>query len=119
MPNVPGAGEDAANNAIVIPSTTYYLSLHTANPAQTGTGEGPDGRESIVFNSSSSGTQASTTTQTWPTVVGGNTYGYFGIWTAASGGTFVRGGVLTLSLPTPTAGSEIVISAGGITLLAA
>jgi hypothetical protein len=115
MVDVPNAGLDAAQNAIITPSTTYYLSLHTADPGKTGANEGPDGRQPITFGSSSAGSQISTNSQTWSSAVGGRTYTFFGIWT--SGATYVRGG--SLSTITPPVGSQIVVNTGGITLTAA
>lgn len=118
MPEVPNTGLDAAQNAILTASTTYYLSLHTADPGKTGASEGTDGRQTIQFGASSAGTQASTTAQTWSSAVGGQTYSYFGVWTAASGGTFLRGGPLTANI-TPSAGSQIQVASGQITFTAA
>lgn len=117
MSDVASAELDAAQNAIINSSTTYYLSLHTADPGQTGAHEGGDGRQAITFGASSGGTQTSTDAQTWSSAAGGSTYTNFGIWTAASGGTYLRGGSLASSI-TPPAGAEIVVASGGITLTA-
>ena len=116
MPDVPSTGEDAANNAILTPGTTYWLSLHTADPGGSGASEGGEGRQAIVFATSSGGTQASNTSQLWASAVGG-TYINFGIWTASGGGTYKRGGQLTSSI-SPTAGVQIVFSSGAITFTA-
>lgn len=117
MARIATAEADAAQNAVLVPSTTYYLSLHTADPVATGTGEGTDGRKAITFGSSSSGTQASTNAQSWASAAGGQTYQWFGVWTAATGGTYLRGGTLTSI--TPGAGSTISVATGAITLTAA
>lgn len=117
MSDVPNASLDAAQQAIITPSTTYYLSLHTADPGQSGASEGTDGRQAITFGNSSSGTQASTNTQTWSSAVGGQTYTYFGIWTLASGGTYKRGGQLAAPI-TPPASSIIQFPTGNVTLTA-
>jgi hypothetical protein len=116
MPDVPSAQLDVANNAILTAGTTYYLSLHTADPGAGGASEGGEGRQSIVFASSSGGTMTSNTSQLWASAVGG-TYPNFGIWTAASGGTYKRGGQLTSSI-SPSAGVQIVFSSGAITFTA-
>ena len=117
MTDVASAELDAAQNAILATSTTYYLSLHTGDPVGTGAHEGTDGRQAITFNASSSGTQTSSNGQTWLSVAGGQTYAYFGIWTAASSGTYLRGGSLTSSI-TPPAAAEVVFASGAITLTA-
>ena len=116
MARITTAEADVAQNAAIVPSTTYYLSLHTADPGTTGAGEGTDGRKSITFASSSGGTQSSSSAQSWPSAVGGQTYVYFGIWTAATSGTYLRGGTLTSI--TPSAGSTITVASGAITLTA-
>ena len=116
MARITTAQADVAQNAVLVPSTTYYLSLHTADPTTAGTGEGTDGRKAITFGSSSTGTQASSNSQSWPSAVGGQTYTFFGIWTAATAGSYLRGGTLTSI--TPTAGSTISVATGAITLTA-
>lgn len=117
MADVPNTGLDAAQNAIITAGTTYYLSLHTADPGKTGASEGTDGRQAITFGSSSGGTQTSTNGQTWGSAAGGHTYSYFGVWTASSGGTYVRGGSLSPVI-IPPAGSEILFATGAITFTA-
>src|SRR5580765_3990565 len=116
MPRISTAEADVAQNAAIVPGTTYYLSLHTGDPGTTGASEGTDGRKAITFASSSGGTQASNLAQSWPSAVGGQTYAFFGLWTAASAGTYLRGGTLTSI--TPSAGATISIASGAITLTA-
>lgn len=116
MADVATAMADAAQNAIFATVTNYYLSLHTGDPGATGASEGSEGRQAIQFGASSGGTQASTTSQTWASAVGG-TYTYFGIWSAASSGTYKRGGALTASI-SPPAASQITVAIGAITLTA-
>jgi len=117
MANVAAAELDAAQDAIIAAGTTYYLSLHTAAPGETGASEGTDGRQAITFAASSGGTQASNDAQTWASAKGSQTYTDFGLWTAATSGTYLRGGPLTSSI-TPPAGSEITVASGAITLTA-
>src|SRR4051794_40739702 len=114
MARITTAQADVAQNAVLGAGTTYYLSLHTADPGTAGSGEGTDGRKAITFGSSSGGTQASTNAQSWSSAVGGQTYAWFGVWTAASGGTYLRGGTLTSI--TPAAGATISVAIGAITL---
>jgi hypothetical protein len=117
VPQITTAAADVAQNAAIVPATTYYLSLHTANPGATGAGEGTDGRKAITFAASSGGTQASNSAQSWTPAAGGQTYTFFGVWTAATGGTYLRGGTLTPI--TPLAGNTITAAAGAVTLTAA
>jgi hypothetical protein len=116
MARITTAQADAAQNAVIVPSTTYYLSLHTTDPGTTGTGEGTDGRKAITFASSSGGSQASNLAASWPSAVGGQTYAFFGLWTAITAGTYLRGGTLTSI--TPPAASTISVASGAITLTA-
>lgn len=118
MSQVPNAGLDAAQNAIIASATTYYLGLNTGDPGKTGASEGGDGRQAIQFGASSSGSQASTDAQTWSSAVGGYTYTYFSVWSASSGGTYERGGQLSSSID-PTAGQEIEFAIGAVTFTAA
>ena len=117
MPRVAPAQEDAAQNAILATVTNYYLSLHTADPGTTGASEGTDGRQAVQFNASSSGTQTNSTSAAWASAVGGQTYAFFGLWTASGGGSFLRGGTLNSNI-TPSAGSQITVAAGAISLTA-
>jgi len=116
LTDVASASEDAAQNAILATGTTYYLSLHTADPGTTGASESGEGRQAITFAASSGGTQASNSAQTWASAVGG-TYGYFGVWTALTGGTYKRGGQLTGSI-SPPVGAQIAVASGAITFTA-
>lgn len=115
MSDVASAELDAAQNAILVAATAYNLSLHTADPGETGASEGGEGRKSIEFAASSGGSQASSTAQTWSAAVGG-TYGWFGIWT--TGGAYLRGGAFSQALVVPPA-AEIYLAAGAVTLTAA
>ena len=116
MARITTAEADVAQNAAIVPATTYWLSLHTADPGITGASEGTDGRKSITFASSSGGSQASNSSQSWPSAVGGQTYQWFGVWTAVTAGTYLRGGTLTSI--TPPIGATISVASGAITLTA-
>lgn len=114
------ASENTAIASIFVPSTTYYLSLHSATPGQTGTSEisgGSYARQAITFGSASGGSEASTNSQTFtnlPVESGG--IGYFGIWSAATSGTYIGGGTttgLTGSLP---AGISVNFATGAVTV---
>lgn len=117
MTDVASAQLDAAQNTVLATGTTYYLSLHTGDPVGTGTTEGTDGRQSVTFTASSSGSQTSNSAQTWSSAKGAQTYTHFGIWTAATGGTYLRGGALNSSI-TPSVGSVIQLASGAITFTA-
>jgi hypothetical protein len=114
------ASENTAIAAVFVPSTTYYLSLHSATPGQTGTSEisgGSYARQGITFGSASGGSEASTNSQTFtnlPAESGG--IGYFGIWSAATAGTYIGGGTttgLTGSLPS---GISVNFATGAVTV---
>ena len=114
------ASENTAIAAIFVPSTTYYLSLHSATPAQTGTNEisgGSYARQVITFGSASGGSEASTNSQTFtnlPVESGG--IPYFGIWDSLTAGNYKGGGTttgLTGSLP---AGISVNFATGAVTV---
>ena len=114
------ASENTAIAAVFVPTTTYYLSLHSATPGQTGTSEisgGSYARQGITFGSASGGSEASTNSQTFtnlPAESGG--IGYFGIWSAATSGTYIGGGTttgLTGSLPS---GISVNFATGAVTV---
>lgn len=108
------------NAAPCVPSTTYYLSLHTASPGTTGANEvsgGSYARQAITFGSASAGSQASTDSQSFagmPSESGGTPY--FGVWSAASGGTFECGGSTSGLSGAIASGTTITFSTGDVTL---
>jgi len=112
--------ENTAISAVFVPSTTYYLSLHSATPGQNGASEitgGSYARQVIQFGAASGGSESSTDSQTFtnlPAEASG--IPYFGIWTAATGGTYLGGGTttgLTGSLPS---GISVNFATGAVTL---
>jgi len=62
------ASENTAISAVFVPSTTYYLSLHSATPGQNGASEitgGSYARQVIQFGAASGGSESSTDSQTF------------------------------------------------------
>lgn len=112
--------ENTAIAAIFVPGTTYYLSLHSATPGTTGTNEisgGSYARQSLVFGSASSGSEASSTSQTFSSLPAESSgMPYFGIWSAATGGTYIGGGTTTgLSAALPS-GISVNFAVGAVTV---
>lgn len=105
---------DAALEAIMAHTTTYYLSFHTADPGTTGASEGTATRMSFTPNAASGGTQTFPSAAGSTTDATGGTYPYFGVWTAATAGTYVGGGALTSTIK-PPAGGTITVAAGAFT----
>jgi len=114
------SAENTAISAVFVPSTTYYLSLHSATPGQNGASEitgGSYARQALTFGAASGGSEASTNSQTFtnlPAEASG--IPYFGIWSAATGGTYIGGGSttgLTGSLP---AGISVNFATGAVTV---
>jgi hypothetical protein len=119
MARLPAANENVAIVAAIVPTTTYYLSLHSADPGTTGATEvsgGSYARQSIVFGSATAGVVTSTTAQNFtamPAESGG--VPFFGIWSASSGGTYEGGGTTTgLSTSIP-AGASINFASASVT----
>lgn len=81
------ASKDAAVNALT--GLGSWISLHSADPGTLGTSEvsgGSYARQQTTWGVSSSGTSSGS--QVTFTSVPGGSYTYYGVWTAASGGTF-------------------------------
>ncbi|MEK9693799.1 MAG: hypothetical protein VW235_12800 [Rhodospirillaceae bacterium] len=102
-----------------------YLSLHTADPTDAGTGSevSTSGtayvRKAITFSAASSGSTSNsgavefdTATSSWGTI------GWIGVWDASSGGNLLFHGALDAS-KTIASGDAFKVNASGITLTAA
>lgn len=119
MPLLTNAVENAMIAAGFVPGTTYYMSLHTATPGNTGASEvtgGSYARQAIVFTTATAGVISNTLTinfSSLPAESGG--IPYFGIWTLASGGTYMGGGVVN-GVPGPmSAGTSLAFGGGTVT----
>lgn len=103
-----------------VPSTTYYLSLHTASPGTTGASEvsgGSYARQAITFGAASAGSQVSTNSQSFtnmPAEAGG--VPDFGIWSAASGGTYLCGGTTSGLSGAISSGATVTFATGAVSL---
>ena len=120
MARLPAAQENTMLNAGFVPSTTYYLALFTSDPSTTGaSGEvtgGSYARQAIAFGSASAGSQASTNAQTFtnmPVEAGG--VPYFGLFTAATSGTYLGGGTTSGLSGAISAGSTVTFAIGAVT----
>ncbi len=118
MADLPAASANAAVNAILVAATVYYLSLHTADPGTTGASEvtgGSYARQPISVGAGVSGTATSSDAQSFtnmPAVAGGV---WIGIWSAATGGTFLWGhGSASIATAIP-AGATIDYATGAVT----
>lgn len=83
-----------------------HVSLHTADPGSTGASEVSGGsytRQAVTWAAASGGskTAGAMTFQ----IPAGTTITHFGLWSAASGGTFVGGGALDAAQSYPTGGT--------------
>lgn len=82
-------------------AVAVFASLHTADPGTTGASEVAGGspayaRKAITWNASSGGDLDNNANPTFD-VPASTTVAYFGLWSAASGGTFYGGGALAAS----------------------
>jgi hypothetical protein len=101
MTGLSSSGEAAVLTPL---TTTAYVSLHTADPGNTGgsevstTGTGYVRQGPIAFASAGNNPTVASNSAilTYPAATAAwGTIGWFGIWTAASGGTFQGSGALT------------------------
>lgn len=116
MPRIPETPLNAAIAAAIVPGTTYYLSLHSADTGTTGANEFTGGgytRQPIVFGAAAGGAVANTGAVSVPNA-GTTAATHTGIWSAATGGTFRAGAAVASSV---TAAS-ISFAAGAVTFTA-
>lgn len=101
--------------------TTYYGSLHTASPSNTGANECTTTstgytRQAINFGAPSSGVEVTTNAQNW-TNMGAVTITHFGINTTSVvlAATYIGGGALGSSLTVPS-GATVAAAIGAISV---
>ena len=85
------AGLKAAVDGIAAAGT--QISFHTADPGTTGTNEITGTRASTTWATASNGSRAGS--QVSAAIPAGTTVTHWGIWSAATGGTFLYGGALS------------------------
>lgn len=106
---------DAVFNATAFSVTTPYVSLHTADPGETGDSEcvgGSYARQSGSFAAASAGattTDAQISYATMPAC----TITHVGVWDASTSGNFLWGGALTAS-KTVNSGDTVQIANGDL-----
>ncbi len=79
--------------------TTVYVSLHTADPGETGASEvsgGSYARQACAFDAAASGATANSALETFSSMPA-VTVTHAGLWDAASSGNFLMGGALATS----------------------
>src|SRR4051812_24596405 len=91
------AGRHVMLNALA--AVGVYVSLHTGDPGTTGASEVSGGtpayaRKAVTWNAASGGSIDDSNTQVFD-VPGSTTVSHFGLWSAASAGTFYGGGALS------------------------
>lgn len=121
MSRLSTTAENAGIAAIAVPSTTYYLALFTTDPGTTGaSGEvsgGSYARQAITFGSASGGSESSTNAQTFTNVPAeGSGIPYFGVFSAATGGTYEFGGTTSGLSSAISAGSTVTFAIGAVTI---
>ena len=91
-------GKNAMLNALG--ALAGFVSLHTANPGDTGTsevtgGSPPYARKAIAWGSAAAGSMIKTATNPAFDVPAGTTVAYVGLWSLASGGVFYGSALVT------------------------
>jgi len=101
-----------------------YVSLHTADPTDAGTGAEISGngyaRQSMAFSAASSGTASNSGSVEFPAASGGNwgTITHIGIWDASTAGNLLFHAALTAS-KVINEGDIFKIAASGVDITAA
>jgi hypothetical protein len=96
MARLPAAGENAAGQAVLAAGTTYYLSLHSADPGTTGASEFSGGgyiRQAYVPSTWTAGATSNNAAIAVPNA--GSVQALFiGVWTTSTVGTYLVGAAL-------------------------
>lgn len=91
MARLPAAGENAAGNAVLVAGTTYYITVHTADPGTTGASE----MSGVTRAAATFATWASGSTSNVAAVTVNNPGSvqalYVGVWSAITAGTYILG----------------------------
>lgn len=115
---LPAAQANLAMQAMITPTTTYYLGLCDGSPSNTGANEvtgGSYARQSIAFGNASSGVESSTTAQNF-TGMPSTTVDHILINASASGtGTYELGAPTGSSLTVPS-GATVAFAIAAVTL---
>ena len=112
-------GANGAANGVVANGTTYYLSLHTADPGTTGASEVTGGsylRQAIIFGAAVAGLVTSTDAQNFtsmPVEAGGCPY--LGIWDASTSGNYLAGGTTSGLGGAISSGAQVSFAIGAVT----
>lgn len=100
-----------------LPTASVYVSLHTADPGETGVSEasggpGPYARQQAAFNAAVSGVSLNTAVVTF-TGLPAATITHVGLWDAVSGGNFLWSGAFSSSQAV-LLGNTLTIAAGAL-----
>jgi hypothetical protein len=115
LTSVTGENGAVAGLTALIP----WISIHSATPGTTGTSEisgGSYARQAVTWASASSGSQASSDSQSFA-IPATTTCAYFGGWSASTSGTYESGGALNTSVTFNTAGT-LTMATGAISFSA-
>lgn len=109
---------DAIFNTTSYAPTNIYMSLHTADPGETGASEvtgGSYARQTVTASfAAASGGSVSTNVDINFTLMPAATVTHIGIWDASTAGNFLWGGTLTAS-KTTNSGDTFQIASGNAT----
>lgn len=103
-------------NTSYTPPATVYLSLHTADPGNTGANEcsgGSYARVSCAFNSASA--KAAANTSQTDVLMSAQLPTHWGLWDASTTGNFLMDGTLSPNNVTYNSGDTARFAAGAIT----
>ena len=106
--------DHALRNTSWTSPAAHYMSLHSADPAETGANEATGGsyvRQSIAFDASYLNSGAITFT-----LMPAGTWTHFAIWDASSGGNCIWEGSLTASKTTGS-GDTVSFAAGAVAMM--
>lgn len=111
---IANAGANTALDSAI--SGTVYVQLHTGHPGSAGTTSvaTESTRVAVTFASAAGGSKASNADALWSAVAATETYTFFTLWSASSGGTFLWSGTVTGG--GVTSGQDFTITSGNLTV---
>jgi hypothetical protein len=108
------APASAASSLDTVLTGTVYVKLHLTDPGAAGANGAAVNttRAPVTFAAASGGSKTSNADATWTSVSTTETYAFFSLWTASSGGTFLYSGTVTGGAV--TAGQDFKIPSGSL-----
>lgn len=121
MPDISSDYADPALDGGLTPSTTYFMSLHTAAPGSNGSNEVVGGsyvRQPLTLGNATGFYQVSTNGQSFTGMPAESGSLYYGVWSASVSGTYYIGTPNPAVTGPVAAGAAITFASGAASVMA-